>query len=181
MPLVSPTIVACSPPVPIHCPAAPYQLAVGLEAREAEPYIDQVNAERRIRGYRYGVHQFAKECPATYIWRGRGPDALGALPKEKDVCTRRLKTLPLAIAYYWPYAKELAQDYIDSMEHATPLASKRSSIRMFSFVTGNSVEEAIELGAFCWVAIMLQPVKFLDAVHSLLHSDTRRRLRRPLV
>lgn len=152
-------------------------LAVGLGPAEVEPYVTQMNSGN-------------PEMPAIVVACINSPQSvtisgdneavksLEAQLKEADVFARGLKTSDTA--YHSPHMRLIADDYLDSMKDVTPLKSDKSDVRMFSSVTGNLVENAADLGASYWVANMLQPVRFSDALHSMLnYSANPRKRRRP--
>lgn len=152
-------------------------LAVGLGADEVEPYVAKINAA-------------SPETPAIVIACINSPKsvtisgdyepirALEAQLGEESVFARGLKTSDTA--YHSPHMKLIADDYLNSMKDVAPLTSNKSEVRMFSSVTGALVEDAADLGASYWVANMLQPVRFSDAVHAMLnYSANPRKRRRP--
>lgn len=153
-------------------------LAVGLGLQEVEPYVAQINAAN-------------PETPAIVVACINSPKSvtvsgdfnairsLEAWLTDESVFARALRTSDTA--YHSPHMKVIADDYLDSLKDINPLTANKSSIRMFSSVTGTLVEDAADLDASYWVANMLQPVQFFDALHSMLNYSANPRRRRRAV
>jgi acyl transferase domain-containing protein len=150
-------------------------LAVGLGADQASAYLES-----------QGVS--CAEEPAVVIACINSPqsvtlsgdlDAIRSIEiklKGDNIFARQLKTHHTA--YHSLHMECVAGDYQASLSSMLPDPPRRSSVTMFSSVTGKPIASPGDLDARYWVDNMLRTVRFSEALQCMLHFSSSARKRR---
>ncbi|KAJ0418705.1 hypothetical protein BJY00DRAFT_314616 [Aspergillus carlsbadensis] len=132
-------------------------IAVGLGEVDAEKYIARVS--------KGAIAVACVNSPSSVTVSGdvSGIDELQELLRQDAVFERKLK---VGVAYHSSHMMTIASLYLDAISGIEP-TEEAEDRRMYSSVSGEYVE-ADELGAMYWVQNLTNPVRFSDAVHSLV-------------
>jgi acyl transferase domain-containing protein len=147
-------------------------LAVGLGVNEAERYLQPP------RSAPPPVVIACINSPQSVTLSGN-EDAILLIEqrlKLRDVFVRRLMTH--RTAYHSHHMEYIAAEYLQSMMDIVPLHEPEYDVPMFSSVTGKLISNSTDLSATYWVENMLCPVKFSEAIHTMLHHTAGVRKRR---
>ncbi|KAL3471493.1 hypothetical protein BJX99DRAFT_250425 [Aspergillus californicus] len=132
-------------------------IAVGLSEEDAEDYIARVgNGEITVA---------CVNSPSSVTISGdtTGIDQLQELLREDGVFERRLK---VGVAYHSSHMQTIASLYLDAISGIETEEDSQGR-SMYSSVSGEMVEPD-ELGAMYWVKNLTCPVRFSDALASLV-------------
>ncbi|KAF2218270.1 acyl transferase/acyl hydrolase/lysophospholipase, partial [Elsinoe ampelina] len=94
------------------------------------------------------------------------------------------RKLLVNVAYHSPQMKVIAGDYQAALGDIQSLAQGDSSVHMFSSLTGKRIVDNAARGTDYWVSNIVNPVRFSDALSSLLQyteETSGRRARKVLV
>ncbi|KAL2872619.1 type I polyketide synthase [Aspergillus lucknowensis] len=132
-------------------------IAVGLGEEEAEKYIARVT--------KGAITVACVNSPSSVTVSGdvTGIDELQDLLRQDAVFERKLK---VGVAYHSTHMMTIASQYLDAIGGIEP-TEEGEDRKMYSSVSGEYVE-ADELGAMYWVQNLTNPVRFSDAVQSLV-------------
>ncbi|KAL2849620.1 hypothetical protein BJX68DRAFT_275890 [Aspergillus pseudodeflectus] len=132
-------------------------IAVGLGEEETEQYIARVS--------KGAIAVACVNSPSSVTVSGdvSGIDELQELLRQDAVFERKLK---VGVAYHSSHMMTIASQYLDAISGIEP-AEEAEDRKMYSSVSGEHVE-ADELGAMYWVQNLTNPVRFSDAVQSLV-------------
>ncbi|KAL3458861.1 hypothetical protein BJX64DRAFT_301686 [Aspergillus heterothallicus] len=132
-------------------------IAVGLGEEDAEKYIARVT--------KGAIAVACVNSPSSVTVSGdvTGIDELQELLRQDAVFERKLK---VGVAYHSTHMMTIASQYLDAIGGIEP-AEEAEDRKMYSSVSGEYVE-ADELGAMYWVQNLTNPVRFSDAVQSLV-------------
>ncbi len=134
-------------------------LAVGFSEADAEKLITQVAPG--------DVVVACINSPNSVTLSGNA-DSIQKLEQrlhEQGTFARRLK---VKNAYHSPHMERIASDYVYAIRHVQPIDS-REERKMFSAVTGDLIDPW-ELGPLSWMKNLVSPVRFSEAVESILKS-----------
>ena len=146
-------------------------ISVGLGANEAKRYIDNIAQGEAIVA--------CINSPASVTLSGDvcALDQLDKALKAEGIFSRKLK---VGVAYHSHHMKAVASTYLDSIKDVAPQPSAaESEVKMFSSVTGDIVDNGILTPEY-WVANLVSPVRFSDAVLKLSTHQPGKRRRRPV-
>lgn len=143
-------------------------MSVGLGEMEANQYLDRIAQGKAIVA--------CINSPASVTVSGDvcALDQLEKAFKAEGVFSRKLK---VEVAYHSHHMKAVAATYLEAIKDVTTqTCSTETQVKMFSSVTGNVIDRST-LTPDYWVANLVSPVRFSDAVHSLsaYHPGRRRR------
>ncbi|KIA76017.1 polyketide synthase [Aspergillus ustus] len=132
-------------------------IAVGLGEDDAEKYIARVSKGT--------IAVACVNSPSSVTVSGdvSGIDELQDLLRQDSVFERKLK---VGVAYHSAHMMTIASLYLDAISAIEPMEEAEDR-KMYSSVSGEYVE-ADELGAMYWVQNLTNPVRFSDAVQSLV-------------
>lgn len=141
-------------------------LAAALSAESAEAYLENIQAGVAV------VACINSPKSVTISGDDAAVTEVEALLKRDDVWCRKLN---VTTAYHSPHMKVIAEQYLSDVQGISPQENDEQNVTIFSSVTGSEISAA-EMGAEYWVRNLLSPVKFSDAVTSLLQArDSRSR------
>lgn len=143
-------------------------MAVGLGESEANGYIDRIAPGKAVAAC---INSPASVTISGDVW---ALDKLDQVFRSDGVFARKLK---IEVAYHSHHMKAVANNYLESIKDiTTPSPSANPDVKMFSSVTGDAIE-AKALTPEYWVANLVSPVRFSDAVQNLskYSPGTRRR------
>lgn len=136
-------------------------LATGLSAEEVRPYIERVSCGR--------VAVACVNSPKSTTLSGDAAaiDEIEPLIKEDGHFARKLH---VGVAYHSAHMQVIAQEYEASLKtiETKPDTARTRSVRMSSSLTGQEVTRNSQLNAEYWVANLVSPVEFSNAVQALL-------------
>lgn len=95
---------------------------------------------------------------------------------EDNIFAHKLKT---GMAYHSPAMKAIASEYMELMGELTRAATGYRSIPMISTVTGKPVAPKLVSRAHYWVSNLVSPVRFVDAMQSILDASSKVQLGLP--
>ncbi|RFU36270.1 hypothetical protein B7463_g122, partial [Scytalidium lignicola] len=150
-----------------HKPGA--MLAANLSELEAQGILQQNPSLRVVVA--------CINSPSNVTLSGDRQDivSLESILEEKDVFARRLK---VEHAYHSSHMELIAGEYLESIKHIKNNDQKSdNTIRMFSSVSGREIT-VDELSPAYWVKNMVSPVKFSQAVQSMLRNSGGRKVLR---
>ncbi|KAL2831410.1 hypothetical protein BDW59DRAFT_182083 [Aspergillus cavernicola] len=132
-------------------------IAVGLSERDAENYISRVS--------KGAIAVACVNSPSSVTVSGdtAGVDELQELLRQDGVFERKLK---VGVAYHSSHMQTIASLYLDAIS-GIETDEETLGRKMYSSVSGELVE-ADELGAMYWVKNLTCPVRFSDALASLV-------------
>ncbi|CAG8395028.1 unnamed protein product [Penicillium salamii] len=143
-------------------------LAAGLSPEEAQPYLDRVvEGSATIACY---------NSPSSVTISG-DQSAIVQLEAEMKKDQKFARQLRVQTAYHSSHMNLVADDYKTAMGDIQHLSKSTNSVAMFSSVTGALIDLS-ELGTSYWVQNMVQPVRFAEAMKSLLSYAPATRGRR---
>ncbi|KAI9367658.1 acyl transferase/acyl hydrolase/lysophospholipase [Aspergillus egyptiacus] len=136
-------------------------MAVGLSAAHARPYLETVRTGRAVIG--------CINSPSSVTVSGDSAaiEELETFLQDRKVFTRRLA---VDVAYHSRHMDFIADDYSKAIAHVKPQSASsgyHQKVRFFSAVTGCQIDTA-ELGPNYWVRNLVEQVKFMEALQSLL-------------
>ncbi len=146
-------------------------MSVGLGANEANRYVDSIGKGKVIVA--------CINSPASVTLSGDvcALDQLDKAFKAEGIFARKLK---VGLAYHSHHMKAVASTYLDSIKDVAPQPSSADSeFKMFSSVTGDVVDNDVLTPEY-WVANLVSPVRFSDAVLKLSTHQPGKRRRRPV-
>ena len=144
-------------------------MSVGIGVNEANAYLDRVTQGKAVVA--------CINSPASVTVSGDvcALDQLEGILKTEGVFARRLK---VEVAYHSHHMQSVAKIYLEAIKDvATHTSSTYSEVKMFSSVTGDVVDSGA-LRPEYWVANLVSPVRFSDAVQSLSIYQPGKRRRR---
>ncbi|KAL8738590.1 MAG: hypothetical protein Q9181_000641 [Wetmoreana brouardii] len=134
-------------------------LAVGTSEAEAEKKITEIAPLDVV------VACINSPKSVTLSGNGQSIEKVERSFREQGVFARRLK---VKNAYHSPHMERIASDYVYAIRHVQPEDS-REERQMFSAVTGDLIDPW-ELGPLSWMKNLVSPVRFSEAVESILKS-----------
>ena len=134
-------------------------LAVGISEADAEEQVAQVAPGDVV------VACINSSNSVTLSGNADSIQKLERALQEQGTFARRLK---VKNAYHSPHMERIASDYVYAIRHVQPMDSHEER-RMFSAVTGDIIDPW-ELGPLSWMKNLVSPVRFSEAVESLLKS-----------
>ncbi|KAH8879971.1 reducing type I polyketide synthase [Thozetella sp. PMI_491] len=144
-------------------------IAVGLSQSAAIPYIEQV--AKRFGGRGLTVACINSPKNVTISGDVEQIDILKTMLSHESIFARKLL---VDVAYHSPHMEEVAGRYRALLVGCHQDASAERKSIMISSVTGEKITSAEEVDADYWVANMVSPVRFVDAVDHLFSNSTRR-------
>ncbi|KAG8412207.1 Type I Iterative PKS [Metarhizium acridum] len=144
-------------------------MSVGLSKEAVQPYIDEITN-------RFGVSRLTIACvnsPKNVTISGdvNQLDAMKSVLDEKKTFARKLV---VDHAYHSPDMLRAADAYRKAIQGLKPGISPPNQVAMISSMSGKRVEAKDLLDSEYWVANMLSPVLFLDAMDTLLSISSQR-------
>ncbi|KAI2779732.1 putative polyketide synthase [Daldinia loculata] len=133
-------------------------LAVGLGNKEVREYLTRVTEGEAT------IACINSPSSVTLSGDSVAITQLEKLLKDDGHFARKLK---VDVAYHSPHMQVIADRYYRAISEITPLPEGRSTVKMFSSLTGNLAENS-EFGPSYWVANMIGQVNFTGAVESML-------------
>jgi acyl transferase domain-containing protein len=141
-------------------------MAAGVSEKEAELYLTRLTSGRAVVA--------CINSPLSVTLSGDG-SAISELQTMLTVDGKFARALRVTTAYHSHHMLTIADDYLASMAELPTLLPSKDAPVMFSSVTGARIQ-AIEIDAAYWVKNMTSPVRFAQAVKSLLsYSETKKR------
>ncbi|KAL2821421.1 hypothetical protein BDW59DRAFT_181186, partial [Aspergillus cavernicola] len=141
-------------------------MAVGLSAESALEYVKEVKAGT------VAVACVNSPSSVTVSGDAAGIDELQDMLAKAGVFCRKLK---VEHAYHSHHMQRAAKGYLDLVSTIdTQRACCDNAIEMISSVSGTTAS-AREVGAAYWVQNLVSPVRFSDAVATLLQGSAKRR------
>ncbi|KAJ4146079.1 hypothetical protein LMH87_004909 [Akanthomyces muscarius] len=138
-------------------------MATGLGPKEAMSYIERVTYGSATVACVNSPESTTVSGDATAI------DELEAMIKAEGHFARKLR---VGVAYHSAHMQVIAQQYQEALSDLETLPDTDNSVTMFSSLTGKEITINSELDAEYWVANLVSPVQFSDAVQCLLkHTD----------
>lgn len=145
-------------------------ISVGLGENEANTYLAGISQGRAI------VACINSPSSVTVSGDVCALDHLGKVFKTEGIFARKLK---VEVAYHSHHLKAVANTYLNTIKDvAIQLFSTDPEIKMFSSVTGDVIDASVLTPEY-WVANLISPVRFSDAVHSLSKYRPGKRRRHP--
>lgn len=143
-------------------------MSVGLGEMEANKYVDRIAQGKAIVA--------CVNSPSSVTVSGDvcTLDQLDKAFQTEGIFSRKLK---VEVAYHSHHMKAVAIPYLEAIKDITTHpCSTDPEVKMFSSVTGNVIDSSTLTPEY-WVANLVSPVRFSDAVHSLstYHPGKRRR------
>ena len=146
-------------------------MSVGLGETEAHKYLERTTEGKAVIA--------CVNSPSSVTLSGDvcALDQLDKIFKAEGIFARRLK---VEVAYHSHHMKAVADTYLESIKHVTIQShSADPEVKMFSSVTGEVIDTSA-LKPEYWVANLVSPVRFSDAVLSLSTYQPGKRRRRPV-
>ena len=143
-------------------------MSVGLSEMEVNQYLDRIAQGKVI------VACINSPSSVTVSGDVCALDQLDKAFQTEGIFSRKLK---VEVAYHSHHMKAVAMKYLEAITDVTTQpCSADPEVKMFSSVTGNVIETSALTPEY-WVANLVSPVRFSDAVHSLstYHPGKRRR------
>ena len=145
-------------------------MSVGIGVDEASTYLKDIAQGKAVVA--------CINSPASVTVSGDvcALDQLEGILKAQGVFARRLK---VEVAYHSHHMQAVAKSYLEAIKDVatTHADSTYPEVKMFSSVTGDVVESSA-LRPEYWVANLVSPVRFSDAVQSLSSYQPGKRRRR---
>lgn len=144
-------------------------LATGLGPEAAEPYITRLSQGNATTA--------CINSPASTTLSGdlEAIEELEEMIKSDGHFARKLR---VDVAYHSPHMHVIADMYRQTLGDISTLPEDPNSVKMFSSLTGERINKNSELNTDYWVSNMVNPVKFSNALQSLLKfSDGTSKLR----
>ena len=146
-------------------------MSVGLCEDEANKYIEKTVGDKTIVA--------CVNSPVSVTLSGDAY-ALEQLDKTLTADGIFVRKLKVEVAYHSHHMKVVANTYLESIKDVTTqLQSANPEVRMFSSVTGDVIDTSTLTPEY-WVANLVSPVRFSDAVLSLSTYQPGKRRRRPV-
>ena len=146
-------------------------MSVGLGENEANKYIEKTARGKTIVA--------CVNSPASVTLSG-DVCALDQLDKTLTADGIFVRKLKVEVAYHSHHMKVVANTYLESIKDVTThLQSATPEVKMFSSVTGDVIDTSTLTPEY-WVANLVSPVRFSDAVLSLSTYQPGKRRRRPV-
>ena len=143
-------------------------MSVGLGEMEANQHLDRVAQGKAV------VACINSPSSVTVSGDVCALDQLDKALKTEGVFSRKLK---VEVAYHSHHMKAVATAYLEAIKDVTTqICLTDPQVKMFSSVTGNFIDPSALTPEY-WVANLVSPVRFSDAVHHLstYHPGKRRR------
>ena len=144
-------------------------MSVGLEERDAKSYVEDVTAQFGSEGLTVACINSPKNV--TISGDVDQLNALKAILDSKKIFARKLI---VSVAYHSKYMVKVAHEYGQMIQNLKPGIMPPKPVFMVSSVTGQRVDAAELCNAQYWVTNMLQPVRFCDAVSTVLKTSSQR-------
>lgn len=141
-----------------------------LKGRMMAVALSKEAAEKFIENLKYGTAIVACiNSPENVTVSG---DESAVLELEKVFAAEGIfaRLLKVENAYHSSHMKVIARHYLQAVQDIQVLSAAPGKL-MFSSVTGKRIDSQ-ELGPAYWVQNLVSPVKFSDAMNSLLHCKT---------
>ena len=134
-------------------------LAAGLSAEDAESYIEAISSGK--------VTIACINSPKSITLSGdvEAIDELHSVLEEKGLFSRKLK---VNVAYHSFHMKAIAEEYSRSLR-ALSVSSRYRDVKFFSSVFPGI---SVETNTAYWVQNLLSPVRFSEAIKTVLESQT---------
>lgn len=146
-------------------------MSVGLGENEANKYIEKTARGKAIVA--------CVNSPASVTLSG-DVCALEQLEKTLTADGHFVRKLKVEVAYHSHHMKAVANALLESIKDMTThLQSANPDVKMFSSVTGDVIDSSTLTPEY-WVANLVSPVRFSDAVLSLSTYQPGKRRRRPV-
>ncbi|MCJ1392471.1 hypothetical protein MMC18_005338 [Xylographa bjoerkii] len=142
-------------------------LAVGIGESAVQPFLEKVTHGKII------VACINSPVNVTISGDAKGIDQLRALLDDQGIFARKLK---VENAYHSHHMDAVAATYLESIKDIEPYANNNLLVEMFSSVSG-SVMKSSEFLPQYWVDNMISPVRFSQAVNSLLDYSPKKKSR----
>ena len=139
-------------------------MSVGMGENEANKYLDRITQGKAIIA--------CVNSPSSVTMSGDvcALDQLHEIFKIEGIFARKLK---VEVAYHSHHMKAVANSYLEAIKDVTNQPhSADPGVKMFSSVTGRLINTNALTPEY-WVANLVSPVKFSDAVHSLSTYDPK--------
>ncbi len=144
-------------------------MSVGLGETEANTYLDRIAQSKAV------VACINSPSSVTVSGDVSALDQLDKMFKTEGIFARKLK---VEVAYHSHHMKAVANTYFEAIKGITARSSSADpEVKMFSSVTGNVIDISALTPEY-WVANLVSPVRFSDAVHKLSAYHPGKRLRR---
>ncbi|KAJ5291696.1 polyketide synthase [Penicillium angulare] len=149
-------------------------ISVGLSEETVKPFIENITTE-------FGVSGLTVACinsPKNVTLSGDldQVDAIKNVLDKKGIFARKLL---VSNAYHSPHMLAAADAYREAIQNLKPGLATPKPVAMVSSVTGMRVEAADLINPEYWMSNMVSPVRFLDAIETIL-SVSSQRFRRKL-
>lgn len=146
-------------------------MAVGGSKEEIQPLIDQVNSTPELLQNGSQIRIACYNSPSSFTISGdsRGIELLEQVIREQtpDTFNRRLQ---VDVAYHSHHMNLVAKEYKDSLESLDQPKSV-SGVRFYSSLYGREIE-GIECDAGYWVDNLTRPVRFSEALDSMIRPES---------
>ena len=146
-------------------------MSVGLGENQANTYLGRMALGKAVIA--------CVNSPSSVTLSGDvyALDQLDSIFKSEGIFARKLK---VEVAYHSHHMKAVADTYLESIKDVTiQLHSADPEVKMFSSVTGDVIDTCVLTPEY-WVANLISPVRFSDAVLSLSTYQPGKRRRRPV-
>ena len=133
-------------------------MSVGLGETEVNTYLNRIVQGKAIVA--------CTNSPSSVTLSGDvcALDQLDKIFKTDGIFSRKLK---VEVAYHSHHMKAVADTYFEAIKDVTTQSSSADlEVKMFSSVTGNVIDNNALTPEY-WVANLVSPVRFSDAVHKL--------------
>ncbi|KAJ5180539.1 polyketide synthase [Penicillium capsulatum] len=144
-------------------------MSVGLSEDAVRPYVDNITAQFGSAGLTIACINSPKNV--TLSGDLDQIDAIKSVLTSNGIFARKLL---VNIAYHSPHMLAAAADYRQSIQKLTSGQAPPKPVAMVSSLTGKRVEREELLDPEYWVLNMLSPVRFHDAIETLLSSSSQR-------
>lgn len=152
-------------------PSAPKgaMMSVGLSEDDVRPYVKAITAQ-------FGVSGLTVACinsPRNVTISGDADqiEALKSLLDAKKVFSRKLL---VSVAYHSSHMLRVADDYRRAIQNLKAGTAPVNPVAMCSSVTGQRVTKDDLIDPEYWVSNMVSPVRFVDAIDTLILKSSRR-------
>lgn len=137
-------------------------MAVGMSESEARKYLSTV-------GSQLDIACINSPRSVTLSGEAKSIETIASDLKETEIFHR---VLPVSTAYHSQHMGLVADDYLQSLAHLTPEST--DGVTMYSSVTGQKITDPSLDGQY-WVANMVSPVQFQQAVEQMMASSSTER------
>lgn len=146
-------------------------MAVGGSKEEIQPLIDQVNSTPELLQSGYQIRIACYNSPSSFTISGdsTGIELLEQVIRDEkpDTFNRRLQ---VDVAYHSHHMNLVAKEYKDSLESLDQPKSV-TGVKFYSSLYGREIE-GIECDAAYWVDNLTRPVRFSEALDSMIRLAT---------